>query len=197
MGALCAEDRLAGASILSDDAGSSASATTRCVGFDAERLVYKLDPANDGSAALSKSCADDLVVRSSAKAFKLAPAGTRSRTESAVRPHLQTLNRIRHPRQALNASTPNKGELLRVLERPEIPLNIERIRKRHSRRRHQAQSSGGTVSENGRIARDVMLGLAKTCAKLEISFFDYLGDRLEIPGTANPAPRTLVAPNPT
>ena len=41
--------------------------------------------------------------------------------------------------------------------------------------------SGGTVSENGRSARDVLLGLAKTCAKLKISFFHYLGARLKIP----------------
>jgi len=34
--------------------------------------------------------------------------------------------------------------------------------------------SGGTVSEKGRTACDVMLGLAKTCAKLKISFFYHL-----------------------
>ena len=35
--------------------------------------------------------------------------------------------------------------------------------------------SDGTVSESGRIARDVMLGLAKTCAKFKISFFPTSG----------------------
>ena len=38
--------------------------------------------------------------------------------------------------------------------------------------------SGGTMSVNGRVARDVMLGLSKTCRKLGLSFFTYLGDRL-------------------
>ena len=38
--------------------------------------------------------------------------------------------------------------------------------------------SGGTMSEAGRNARDVMLGLMKTCRKLGVSFFVYLGDRL-------------------
>jgi hypothetical protein len=42
------------------------------------------------------------------------------------------------------------------------------------------------VSENGRIVCDIMLDLAKTCAKLKISFFDYLGARLDIPATRNP-----------
>ncbi|WP_209893475.1 epoxide hydrolase family protein [Rhizobium leguminosarum] len=40
--------------------------------------------------------------------------------------------------------------------------------------------SGGTVSRNGRQARDSMLGLMKTCQKLGLSFWHYLGDRLGI-----------------
>jgi hypothetical protein len=36
----------------------------------------------------------------------------------------------------------------------------------------------GTVSVRGRLARDVMLGLLKTCRKLDLSFFAYLGDRI-------------------
>ena len=43
-----------------------------------------------------------------------------------------------------------------------------------------------TVSKKGRQARDVMLGLAKACAKLKIRFFDYLGARLGIPGPTIP-----------
>jgi hypothetical protein len=33
-----------------------------------------------------------------------------------------------------------------------------------------------------RMARDAMLGLSKTCRKLRLSFFDYLGDRLQLNG---------------
>ena len=42
--------------------------------------------------------------------------------------------------------------------------------------------SGGTWSEAGRAARDAGLGLLKTCQKLGISFFVYLGARLGVPG---------------
>jgi hypothetical protein len=42
--------------------------------------------------------------------------------------------------------------------------------------------SGGTVSDNGRDARDVMLGLTKTCMKLKLSFYQFLRDRLGIQG---------------
>jgi hypothetical protein len=38
--------------------------------------------------------------------------------------------------------------------------------------------SGGTMSADGRLARDVLLGLLKTCRKLDLSFFAYLGDQL-------------------
>ena len=62
-----------------------------------------------------------------------------------------------------------KGELLRVLERPEIPLHAWVINRK---------VSGGTMSVDGRVARDVMLGLSKTCRKLGLSVFAYLGDRL-------------------
>jgi hypothetical protein len=44
------------------------------------------------------------------------------------------------------------------------------------------------MSEAGRVARDVMLGLAKTCRKLRVSFWRYLGDRLGIPGTGQLIP---------
>ena len=73
-----------------------------------------------------------------------------------------------------------KDELLRVLDRPEIPLHTngsENDIRCHVTKR---KISGGTWSEAGRDARDVFLGLMKTCQKLGVSFFDYLGNRLEV-----------------
>jgi hypothetical protein len=43
--------------------------------------------------------------------------------------------------------------------------------------------SAGTRSDLGRDSRDAFLGLMKTCAKQGISFWDYLGSRLGVPGT--------------
>jgi len=42
--------------------------------------------------------------------------------------------------------------------------------------------SGGTRSDDGRNCRDAFLGLAQTCAKLGIAFWNYLGSRLAVPG---------------
>ena len=43
------------------------------------------------------------------------------------------------------------------------------------------------MSEDGWTARDVLLGLLKTCRKLGVSFYRYLGDRLHVSG-AMPVP---------
>ena len=80
---------------------------------------------------------------------------------------------------------------LRALERPDIPLHTNGsendIRCQVTRRK----ISGGTRSETGRDCRDAFLGLMKTCDKLGVSFWDYLGSRLDIPG----APPILPLPD--
>jgi hypothetical protein len=57
--------------------------------------------------------------------------------------------------------------------------------------------AGGTASDKGRDARDVMIGLAKTSAKLKLRFFDYLGARLAIPGRSISNPTSLVREAPS
>ncbi len=82
----------------------------------------------------------------------------------------------------------NKAELLRVLERPEIPLHTngsENDIRSHVTRR---KVSAGTRSDRGRDCRDAFLGLAKTCVKNGVTFRDYLGSRLSVPG------RSLIPP---
>ena len=74
-----------------------------------------------------------------------------------------------------------KAELLRVLDRPDIPLHTNGSENDIRSVVTKRKISGGTVSERGKIARDVMLGLIKTCAKLDVSFYRLLGDRLTVP----------------
>jgi hypothetical protein len=42
------------------------------------------------------------------------------------------------------------------------------------------QVSGGTKTDTGRDCRDAFLGLGKTCRKLGVSFWNYLGVRLGV-----------------
>ena len=132
------------------------------------------------------------------KAFKLAPGPERAAELSARfdriferRTGYATLDRL------LKRLHANKGELLRVLERPEIPLNTNATENDIRVCVTKRKVSGGTVSEKGRIARDVTLGLAKTCAKLKISFFHYLGARIGIAAPHIPPLPALIDPAPS
>jgi hypothetical protein len=75
----------------------------------------------------------------------------------------------------------NKSELLRVLERPEIPLHTNGSENDLRAQVTRRKVSGGTRSDIGRDCRDAFLGLMKTCQKLGLSFWDYLGARLAVP----------------
>src|SRR3954471_22978362 len=79
---------------------------------------------------------------------------------------------------------PNKAELLMVLDRPEIPLHSHGSESAIRCVVTKRKISGGTRSAAGKRARDTFLGLLKTCAKLGVSFWDYLGARLKIPDAA-------------
>ena len=84
-----------------------------------------------------------------------------------------------------------------MLDRPEIPLDTNVSENDIRICVTKRKVSGGTVNDNGRTARDVMLGLAKTCAKLKISFFHYIGARLGIAGPHVPSRPSLIDPAPS
>jgi hypothetical protein len=86
-----------------------------------------------------------------------------------------------------------KAELLKVLERPEIPTHTNGSENAIRAWVTKRKISGGTVSDVGKAARQATLGLAKTCAKLGVSFYQFLGDRLAVPGAPSvPSLPTLV-----
>jgi hypothetical protein len=92
-----------------------------------------------------------------------------------------------------SAMEATQDSFLKILERPDIPLHTygseSDIRCVVTRRK----ISAGTQSDKGRDARDALLSLLKTCSKRGVSFWDYLGDRLEIPGVKVPPLADLVA----
>ena len=198
-GAIAAEDRLGNSVILSDDAGQFRVGDHALCWVHAERLVYKLVPTNDRQRnAVEVTRRMIWWFYRQLKAFKRDPSPQRAAELRARfdrifkrRTGYATLDRL------LKRLHANKDELLRVLERPEIPLNTNASENDIRVCVTKRKVSGGTVSENGRIARDLMLGAAKTCAKLKISFFHYLGARLQIPGPQIPPLASLIAPAPS
>ena len=86
-----------------------------------------------------------------------------------------------------------KGELLQVLDCPQLPLHNNAaesdIREYVTRRK----ISGGSRSDAGRRARDTFVGIKKTCRKLGISFWHFLISRLRADGQIPPLPDVIRA----
>ena len=198
-GAIEAEGLLAQAVIVSDDAGQFRVGDHALCWVHAERLIHKLVPANDRQRnAIEVARRMVWWFYRQLKDYKLAPSPEWAAELSARfdrifkrRTGYATLDRL------LKRLLGRKDELLRVLERPDIPLNTNASENDIRAFVTKRKISGGTVSEKGREARDAMLGLAKTCKKLKIPFFDYLGARLGIPGPDIPDLATLVSPVPS
>jgi hypothetical protein len=186
--------------IVSDDAGQFRVGLQARCWIHAERLVHKWVPANNEQRnAIEVAKRMIWWLYGSLKEYKLAPSPERAEVPRArfdrifkrARTGYATLDRL------LGRLFRNKAELLLVLERPEIPLNTNVTEYDIRAYVMKRKISGGTVSERGREARDVMLGLYKTCRKQGLSFYHFIGDRLGIPGPKIPALATLLAPAPS
>ena len=189
-GSVHAHGLLRDAVIVSDEAGQFRVGRHALCWVHAERLVHKLIPRN----ALQRRAVE--FVRqliwwfyADLKAYKRDPC---PRRKVALRARFERIFRRTTGFVALDRLLARlharQAELLVVLERPEIPLHTngsENDLRGHVIKR---KISGGTHSEAGRAARDALLGLLKTCRKLGLSFFDYLGDRLGVPGAPAVAP---------
>lgn len=198
-GSIRAHGLLADAVIVSDDAGQFRLGRHGLCWVHAERLVHKLDTFTDQHRA-AQQWVRGLIWRFYAdlKAYRRNPAPNR---KAALRARFDRIFRRRTGFVTLDRLLArlhaNKAELLRVLERPEIPLHTNGsendIRCQVTRRK----ISGGTRSDAGRECRDAFLSLAKTCSKLGISFWNYLGARLAIQATTPVPPLIeLVAQTP-
>lgn len=174
--------------IVSDDAGQFRVGTHALCWVHAERLLQKLMPATPRQMEQVET------IRELAWLFyKLLKDYQRKPSRRAAHALEIRFDRIFSIRtgycdldKLLSRLKRRKVELLRVLERPETPLNTNASERDLRGFVIKRKISGGTVSRDGRQARDSMLGLMKTCQKLGLSFWHYLGDRLGI-ATSHPA----------
>ena len=183
-GSIHAHGFLHDAVVLSDDAGQFDIGQHALCWVHAERLVHKLDTFTDLHRTAQQRMrkliwnfyADLKVYRTNPNKSRRLALRARFDRIFRRRTGFVTLDRL------LARLWVNKAELLMVLERPEIPLHTngsENDIRCHVTRR---KVSAGTRSDTGRDCRDAFLGLAKTCAKHGIAFWDYLGSRLSVPG---------------
>jgi hypothetical protein len=183
-GAVAAHGFLNEAVIVSDDAGQFNVGEHALCWIHAERLVHKLETFTEQQRAAQQQVRGLIWwFYADLKAYQAAPTARRrselrARFDRIFERHtgFATLDRL------LRRLHANKAELLKVLDHPEIPLHTNgsendircQVTKRHV--------SGGTRTDVGRDCRDAFLGLGKTCRKLGISFWNYLGARLGVPG---------------
>ena len=169
--------------ILSDDAGQFNVGLHALCWVHAERLAHKLETFNTRNSK-AKEKIRSLIWRfyRQLRAWRLNPSPRRKVQLTAQFDRIFTretgfalLDRL------LKRLHANKEELLRVLDRPEIPLHTNGSENDIRCQVTKRKVSGGTRSDAGRDCRDAFLGLAKTCAKLKIAFWDYLGARLGVP----------------
>src|SRR5689334_2250895 len=185
-GSVQAHRFLCDAVVLSDDAGQFNVGRHALCWIHAERLVHKLDTFTDQQRAVQQRMRKLIWdFYADLKLYRSDPSASRRRT---LRARFDRIFRRRTGFISLDRLLArlhaNKAELLMVLERPEIPLHTngsENDIRCHVTRR---KVSAGTRSEAGRDCRDAFLGLAKTCAKNTIAFWDYLGSRLNVAGQA-------------
>jgi hypothetical protein len=75
-----------------------------------------------------------------------------------------------------------------LLDHPEIPLHTNGSENDIPCQVTKRAVSGGTRTDTGRDCHNAFLGLSKTCQKLSITFWDYLGARIGIVGAPVIAP---------
>jgi hypothetical protein len=166
--------------IMSDDAGQFNVFDHALCWIHAERLINRLIPLNAGHEKAVNWVREQLwQLYADIKSYKLNPQPAqaeelRARFEELCRTKTcyATLN------QALKRLGDNQQELLKVLDKPWIPLHnnlSERDIRDYVKKR---KISGSTRSEAGRKSRDTFASLKKTCRKHGISFWHYLRDRL-------------------
>ncbi|MCP4083322.1 MAG: transposase [Planctomycetaceae bacterium] len=188
-GRITALGLLKGTIIVSDGAGQFRVGDHALCWVHGERLVYKLDTFCEHQrrakqrirhriwwlyADIKQYCHDPTLKRKHQLRRRFDSIFTTKTEFVTLDRLLKRLHRRRH-------------EFLAVLERPDIPMHTNGSENDIRCQVTKRKISGGTRSDEGRDCRDAFLSIMKTCAKLEVSFWDYLGDRLSHPG-ANKIP---------
>lgn len=171
----------------------------------AERNLAKLVGFNDAQRAALAAVRSQLwTLYDALKAYQLDPCQhERTRIEQAFEALCTTRTCFATLNQALIRMHGSKAELLRVLDRPELPLHNnaserdirEYVKKRKiSGSTRSADLSACNAQAGGRRCRDTFASLKKTCRKHQLSFWAYLNDRVFGCGQIPPLAEWVFAP---
>jgi Transposase IS66 family len=166
--------------VLSDGAPQFVILVHAACWIHAERPLAKLVPHNDQHHAAIENVRSQIWdLYQDLKAYRAQP-------DEAHKPVLEARfdavveQRTAYPsiNGVLKEMRDHKADLLRVLERPDIPLHTNAVEADIREFVKRRKISGGTRSAAGRRCRDTFASLKKTCRKLGIRFWDYLQDRI-------------------
>jgi transposase IS66 family protein len=146
----------------------------------AERPLAKLVPHNDQHRAAIEQVRNQIwELYKDLKAYRAQPdAGQRPVLEARFDALVEQRTGYPSIDGVLKKMREHKADLLRVLERPEIPLHNNAMESDIREFVKRRKISGGTRSPAGRRCRDTFASLKKTCRKLGVRFWDYLQDRV-------------------
>lgn len=169
--------------IISDGAGQFRLLEHGLCWVHAERLINKLIPFTESQRLAVETVQDQLwQLYQDLKAYKQLTAsqqqGQKAELESRFDQIFTQTTSFETLNQVLRRLHQRKAELLKVLERPELPLHNNASEQDIREFVTKRKISGGTRSNEGRRCRDTFASLKKTCRKLGVSFWKYLTDRV-------------------
>ncbi len=166
--------------VLSDGAGQYDILVHAACWLHAERPLARLIPYSEKHRAAIEAVRGQIwELYQDLKGYRQQPEPSR-RAELEARFDALYTQRTGFPSidGVLKGMRTHRAALLRVLERPEVPLHTN-LREGHLRDYVKKRKiSGSTRSELGRRARDTFASLKKTCRRLGVNFWAYLQDRV-------------------
>ena len=183
LGAVLASGISSDLGIVSDGAGQNELLQHGLCWVHAERLVNKIIPFTEAQRLAIETVQDQIwELYQDLKAYKKLTPHEQQLRKAALSDRFdqiftnstgfETLN------QVLQRLWRRKAELLKVLDRPDLPLHNNASEQDIREFVTKRKISGSTRSDQGRRCRDTFASLKKTCRKLGISFWEYLRDRI-------------------
>jgi hypothetical protein len=166
--------------VLSDGAPQFVVFVHAACWIHAERPLARMVPYNEEHRLVIEKCREQIwELYKELKSYREQP-------DAAQKPILEARfdalceQRTGYPsiNNVLKEMRDHKADLLRVLERPEVPLHNNAEESDIREYVKTRKISGGTRSDEGRRCRDTFISLKKTCRKLGVCFWEYVQDRV-------------------
>ncbi len=183
LGALIAGGLSADLGIMSDGAGQFRLLEHALCWVHAERLINRLIPLTQAQRLAVSKVQDELgEFYQDLKTYKTLTHQQQQQQKAGLEERFDqiftTTTLFETLNQVLRRLHRRKRELLKVLERPDLPLHNHASEQDIREFVTKRQLSGSTRSDSGRRGRDPFASLKKTCRKLGVSFWEALTARV-------------------